>query len=283
MTRFGSDYTCALMSFVYSCRDYQSVLKGEFEIRKKSNSAYSVRAFARDLGVSPSKLVEILKNNAAISTSLAARIVKNLSFTVSEKEYYMNLVQAKYDRSLKTRKKAKTFLKNFSEKNQFVTQKSKDPAVCKEWYFLLLIELLTAKMAKSSAEIAKIIGVSESEILWATEDVVKMGFLRQTPSGRFEKSAPNLKFESPLPSEKIRAYHKAYLNKAYAAIDTQPIKARKYLSSVFGVRADQIEDVRQELERFNENFLKKFSVTDSAEQVYSFALQLFRLDTTEGL
>jgi hypothetical protein len=50
-------------------RDYRAFLKSELEERMEKNSSYSLRAFARDLTVSPQMLSLVL--NGKKTTSLA--------------------------------------------------------------------------------------------------------------------------------------------------------------------------------------------------------------------
>jgi PAS domain S-box-containing protein len=57
-----------------------SMLLGEIEKRKKSNPRYSLRAFARFLGVGPSTLSRILSNHQELSLTACKNIIKKMKF-----------------------------------------------------------------------------------------------------------------------------------------------------------------------------------------------------------
>jgi AraC-like DNA-binding protein len=48
------------MGAMENTSDYRALLASEMMHRKSRNSAYSLRAYARDLGISPSRLSEVL-------------------------------------------------------------------------------------------------------------------------------------------------------------------------------------------------------------------------------
>ncbi|HXH75222.1 MAG TPA: hypothetical protein VNJ08_09675 [Bacteriovoracaceae bacterium] len=54
--------------------DYQAVMLNELSYRKSSNPAYSLRSFARDLGLSPSRLSEILTRKGDLSPEKAGPV-----------------------------------------------------------------------------------------------------------------------------------------------------------------------------------------------------------------
>lgn len=54
---------------------YQHYMLSEFEGRKSRNPGYSLRAFARDLGLAAPKLSEILRGKGGLSEASARRLV----------------------------------------------------------------------------------------------------------------------------------------------------------------------------------------------------------------
>ena len=67
------------MDVIQLYQSYQDILKAELEKRQRANARYSLRAFARDLGVSPSNLSEILQRKAGLSRIKAQEIAKKLN------------------------------------------------------------------------------------------------------------------------------------------------------------------------------------------------------------
>ena len=66
------------MHLSYESHSISEFLGAEFSKRKLRNETYSLRAFARDLGVSASRLSEILSGKLGISEKTAETIASKL-------------------------------------------------------------------------------------------------------------------------------------------------------------------------------------------------------------
>jgi plasmid maintenance system antidote protein VapI len=78
---------------------YRDVLRIELETRLARNSRYSLRAFARHLGLSSGRLSEILAGKQNISAEWADRIADALKWTDSKRAHFRALVDASQKRS----------------------------------------------------------------------------------------------------------------------------------------------------------------------------------------
>ena len=83
--------------------DYREILKNVMNERKAFNPNYSLRAFSRDLGVSPSRLSQVLKGSYGFSPKAAKEIVLKLNFNEEESRYFCDLVAASHAKNDKNR------------------------------------------------------------------------------------------------------------------------------------------------------------------------------------
>lgn len=86
--------------------DYRIWLKNILTSRIQQNPRYSLRAFARDLNFSPSRLSQILQGKEGISASVSKQFAQSLEFSDEEQKYFVLLVEAQDSRSRETRKRA---------------------------------------------------------------------------------------------------------------------------------------------------------------------------------
>lgn len=61
--------------------DYREILRLEFNLRRFRNPKYSLRAFARDCKISPSRFSEVFNEHNHLSISSGLRIVEYLGLT----------------------------------------------------------------------------------------------------------------------------------------------------------------------------------------------------------
>lgn len=73
--------------------DYREYLLTYLEKKKKNNVQYSMRAFARDLGISPSTLSETLNRHHGLTPKSSEKIADRLNLSASEKSHFLKLVK----------------------------------------------------------------------------------------------------------------------------------------------------------------------------------------------
>jgi hypothetical protein len=78
--------------FFYDFKDFKSFIKAVLHSRRLRNPRHSLRAFARDIGISNSRLSHVLSSDEGISIKSAQRIAKGLQLNRAETEYFVNLV-----------------------------------------------------------------------------------------------------------------------------------------------------------------------------------------------
>lgn len=266
------------MASVFLYEDFKDFLRDELERRTLKNSRYSLRAFARDLNVSLSRLSEVFAKGEGISMTSALKIAAKLKMSESEKEYFQQLILAHHGRNKVIRKKALARVRSNKAKRELTFLQESHLGVLSQWYYLALAEMLTLKNPPASEEMARVLGLELSALEAAMAYLAGKGFIVRGKNGRWAKSSPFIHVESTTPAQSIRRYHQKLITRALGAIDSQPIADRKYLTSVFSVKKESIEEARQELERFNNEFLHKYTSPTEADSVYCFALQLFQID-----
>lgn len=87
--------------------NYRQYLIAEFEKRKARNPHYSLRAFARDLGASASRVSEALNGKRGISSALAEHLIKMMSLGETDAKIFRLSVEADHARSPRNKSMAK--------------------------------------------------------------------------------------------------------------------------------------------------------------------------------
>jgi plasmid maintenance system antidote protein VapI len=77
-------------------RTAPEILTEALRERKLANSSYSLRAFARDLKISPQQLSNVLSGRRGLSVPVAERIAAKLGLSVHEAEIFVESFRAKF-------------------------------------------------------------------------------------------------------------------------------------------------------------------------------------------
>jgi hypothetical protein len=91
-------------------RDYRILLEAAFTARRKRQTIYSLKHFAKDMGIITSQLSEILKGEKGLSHAKAREVSKRLALTTWAAERFCYLVAEQSGRSKYVRNIAKMAL-----------------------------------------------------------------------------------------------------------------------------------------------------------------------------
>lgn len=147
--------------------DLRGWLRDELAVRKTRNKKYSLRAFAKSLGLSHAGLSEMLAGKRRITTQNVNRIARAL----------------KWDAATTASAQASVAFDplNFTQ----VPQNQVDQLT--EWYFNVIMELfLVEGFQEDPAWIAKTVGISESEAFEALQTLVRTGRLARDRRGKLK-------------------------------------------------------------------------------------------------
>lgn len=262
--------------------DFRTYLRRELLLRTRRNPRYSLRAFARDLGMAPSKVSEILRGQAGISGAAAARISKKLAFPDAEARLFVTLVELGSRSQLK-RREAERKLAELRASHGFNDLELERFTVVSEWYHGAILELTRVDGFRSDPGwIASRLGLSRAETSSAVARLLELGLLRETKDGRWEPTEANLATPSGIPSRAIRAYHSQILHKADHAIEAIPVEERDFSALTLAINSSQLEEAREELRKFRRRFCSNLQSSPGKDRVYCLSIQFFPVDKVRG-
>lgn len=261
--------------FTEDPRDY---LKREMDTRFKRRPSYSLRAFARDMDVAPSTLVDFFKKRSGFSKERIHQLSQKLHLSSEQKSHWTDLMVVHFSKNENAKQIAKLKIKNRieSEKNSLTTDQFK---VISDWYHFAFLELLNMNSAKYSdlQVAANDLGIPLKTIKIAVKRLSKLKHIQQLESGRWI-STPNSFTGDTTPSEAIRNYHYELMGKAQKALETQNMQERHNATVMVSLSAEQIPLIMDQLKKWPVDFLTSHTqATQNPDQLYALGLQFFSL------
>lgn len=184
-----------------------------FERKKRKNSAYSLRALARDLGLSPSYLSALFNGKKAIPTGRMGDFRKVLDLD----EAAIHQLKSLLAREVLAGKKLRGFGPAREEKNQLAhyvpVEKSKQ-SLLSPWYMIPLLDLTTcSNFDPDPLVIAKKLEITESQVKEALEKL-ESAKLIQKVNGTYKKTYRHMRFPASTSQQDIRVFHAQMIQKA---------------------------------------------------------------------
>jgi len=261
--------------------DYRDTLRHAMETRCQRNPSYSLRAFARDLGLAPSRLHDVLQGRYGLSREAAAKIAKNLGLHKEEAERFCDQVESQHARGKRIRQAAAERLSAKAPAYQPLTLDGFQ--VISDWYHFAILELtLTEGFQSNAAWIAKELDLSPHVATAAIDRLKRLDLLLEDKEGNLKAADTFTASPGGVPSDAIKKFHRQILEKAITAIDCQALEERDFSSMILAVDSSRVEEARLELKNFRRAFDAKFGASENKTTVYCLSTQLFRLQTKSG-
>jgi uncharacterized protein (TIGR02147 family) len=263
---------------IFNHDNYRSFLRETLVERTSKNPNYSLRAFARNLGVAPSSLSEVLKGKKNISIDSAKRIAGILRLNQKATQYLCLLAELEIVKSESRRNEicAKLYQLNPESKTAQIALDSFK--MISDWYHYPIMELTTMKSFKFTASnIAVRLGISGFEAESAISRLKRLGLIERVGTGRYRKCASVVSAESPQPHEGLRIFHKQMLEKAIVSLETQSPQQKAIGSETFAFDEKLLPKAKELIDEFFSGMQWLAGKNGNPTHIYHLGVQFLQL------
>jgi uncharacterized protein (TIGR02147 family) len=246
------------------CADAIDWLRQEYSSRHDRNPSFSLRAFARYLGIAPGPLSEILTKKRSLTPRQGERIARKLGLSPEERKRFIDSL------SLNSTKKPE------SAPDHAVKRLHSDKfALVADWYHLAILNLFDTAGARGEENwIARRLGISIVECRAALERLERLSLCQKIGAfWRLVRGSATVT-QSGVPSEAIRKYHRQNLERAIAAVDNVPMDLRDFSSITMAVDVRKLNVAKRRIKRFRRSLAKFLESDGNKTEVYQLNIQL---------
>ncbi len=237
----------------------------EYTLRNKRNSLFSLRAFARYLGIQPGPLSEILSAKRTLTPRQALHIAERMGLNEFEKEKLLALVKQKKPGGKKKRNWSELPIDSMG----FLMSGSHLP---------LLSLMETEDFRFDLKWISKRLGISRIEIRQTLECLRALGMI-QKQNGKWIVIHENSKTPN-IPSEAIREFHRRSLKRTLDDLDSVPRHLRDVTSITLAIDPAKLDQARLVIQQFRKKMAALLE-TDHKTEVYQLSIQLMPISKKE--
>lgn len=257
--------------------DYKVILREELAQRCRTNPRYSLRAFARDLKLAPSRLSEILSGKQGLSRPAADRIARALGYGATEIERFCDLVEAMHARSKKNRDSAKLRLKKQALPSDSLQLQHDTVKTIADWYHFAILELTNCDDFRSDAKwIARRLGISEFEVQLALDRLLRLNLI-SLKGGKIQVNHASGLHYSDVPSETVNTFFTQLMSKSKDALIMQPREEREFGADIIAIDKKRLPEFRKAIQDIRNKFCKSAEGDATKDGLYCFSLQFFEL------
>ncbi len=248
-----------------------------YETKRKNNPSFSLRSYAKFLGLSPSTLHGAMKNGKGLSDSALDFVGARLMLSRTEVSYFRNLVRSNRMRNKKRKASALRQAARYDTRYDLLTEEQF--ASVSSWYCFAVMELVKLPTFKNEPRwIAKKLGITAKQAKESIQALSILGILETHEDGSITTTRDFVALPSGPPLPAARGFHAQFAEKARQAMLDQPKGTRNFSTLVLKFRRSDIERVDEKIRVFRREFGQEFESGTDHDAVYALAVQFFRLD-----
>lgn len=254
---------------------YQDFLLDEFKVRRSRNPNYSLRAFARDLGMPASKLSQNLRGLCGISVAKAESIADKIQMRDDDRRLFLALVESQHARSRVARQQALKSLERITRDKIAEISLEKFSEI-RDWYYMAILEMTRLKsFSPEIAWMAQKLDLPKDIVGEAVKKLEDLGLLK-IEDGQIRAVESDFELPSGPPARSVREHHRQILTKAMVAIDKVTVEDREFTTQTFAISRKLIPEVRRRMREFQRE-IARMAQGEENDEVLALSLQLFPL------
>ena len=244
------------------------LIQRELVRRCERNPRYSLRAFAKAIGVSHPLLSLVLSGKRELSHKAAMKIVERLELTSKERNDFLERT--------KKRKKASSNKAGPENVREDFHQISLDVfSLLSDWYHYAILSLLEIQNSRFEARwIAPRLGISEIQAKDAIERLKRLHLVSRIGK-RWKQTGLPLKVDNAISTAATRKFHRQLLEKALDALENEPFERREFYSITTAINPKVVPNARRRIKSFGRQLVKEMEEEGPAREVYHLTIQLF--------
>ena len=266
--------------------NYSEYLHFILKHRANKNPGYSLRAFARDIHLSPARLSQVLSGKGNLSPRLANIIAANLSLNEVDKNYFIQLIIAKSSTNNQQKEKAINFIESQKKWSMAKGILHEDFAKMSQWYYLAIWNYLLLKIRHTKDSLVKAFPQLDKKEIEECLDCLQRLELIEYKDRSYKSHQKKLTAFYEMSSFAVRSYHKSMIEQAVKAIDQQSLDERFLYNLILPMSKEKyplmVEKFKSFMSQLSTDLEIDLQNDKNLTSIYSVCLQSFKLNHEEG-
>lgn len=253
-------------------------LQFEYEQRKKENTRYSSRQFAKLLGVSSGRLSELLHGKRAITLAMAEKFAKALALEPFKENAIKKTI---IDHKARAFKKSRIISNLKLIGNNQYKQLDQDVfELISNQHHYALLNLIELKNAVHSPQwFAKRLSISVQIVEQSLEVLMRLDLIK-FEDGKYIRTHKKIKTTDDIESRAIKKAHRERLQHAIICLEKVPVEKRDVTSITCAIDANRIGEFKELIREFRRGLSDLMSKSETNE-IYNLNIQLVPLTNIE--
>lgn len=245
---------------------YITKIKNDLRSKQRDNPHYSLRAYARDIGVHPATLSQILKGKRPLPFKDTPLVVRKLRLDDKERTRFMESV-------LRTKTNIDD-IKIQALDDRYIIDESHFNIIA-EWEHYVVLDLFDVDgFVATAQEIAARLNITELRADTVISNLLTAGLVVRKIDGTLKKVHDDVKTTEDISSKALRESHLETMKLGMEKLDTIDVDHRDYSSATFAIDPEKIPEAKTIIREFRMK-MAALMKTGAKQDVYQLAIQFY--------
>lgn len=248
------------------------IMQMEFDKRKMANKNYSLRSYARNLGLSPGYLSQVLNKKKDLTPKVLCAIASRLNLSAEKLEKLLK-IQSEVSKQKQLLNSQKELVKNIDMETF---------SVISDWYHYAILHVFQLEKYKDTPEwIARKLSISIEEASGALERLLDVKLIEKNKQGKLVVTNNYVGIQDyEFSSIAMRERQKQILRLSAEKIDLQSISIRDHSAITVAVDPVLLPEIKERIKKFRRS-LGKYIVNNSNKTTSVYELQISFFSVTD--
>lgn len=257
---------------IESQRKIVEIMNQKFLEAQRRNTSYSLRAFARRLGIYPSTVSEILNGKRNITKKTGALILRNLFHDPAEAALLLGQLKNRNQTRARSGRSGPDSKISQLKTMQLTTDQYR---LLSEWYCFAILSLVETVGFRSDEKwIARRLQIKIPEVRETLDRLQRMGLIVRDRQKKIKTTGHSLTTTTDVRDISLQRSHQQNLELAARALQEVPVELRDITAITMAVNLKRLPEAKAKIAQFRKDM---DALLESGQQteVYKLCIQLF--------
>lgn len=236
-------------------------LRAEYERRRARNGRFSMRMFARQIGVSSGRLSELMSGKRAITEAVANKISAQLLLEPRERQAFLECMP-------RSGKKAQASDDKYEDLSADAFHTLAD------WEHFAIYNLMdTSDFQPDVQWIGERLNLSAQRVRESMNRLLRLGLISEH-NGVWRKRGANITTTHEIESMALRVSHRQSLEQVFTALDEVPLDLRDITSMTMAIDMARMAEAKHLIKKFRRELCAFLEAGSIRTEVYNLNIQL---------
>ena len=258
----------------------QDKIRSHFAQLQRKNPAFSLRAFAMKLDISPSALSEIMSGKRKVSKKMAVKLLDRMYLDPKEVEAIKQLFDGKLAAAQGDDTTEKGLLQKYKKNISYLKLSSDQFNLISEWQHFAILSLMeTVDFISDIDWISKRLKLTVTEAQKTLNRLIDLNLVSRK-NNKFAPTNEPLITSDDVANQAVRKAHYEDLKLAEKVLDHCPVELRDFTAVTVAVDKNKIPEAKQMIREFQDR-LSQFLEDGPKSEVYKLTFYMYPLSHTE--